>query len=1171
MLYNIETIPKEINFILPKDVSFYEKYQWIFMSYQHESIENFQLQQQEQENKLKQVQKEKVEQAQKILKSILKKQPKDIQEENQQNIEQQEEQMLKIPPQPFQQDENVNKNIQNIPLIEYYQENTFEKNNQQFSLKPHPILELSHIQGFTFKNSNFSAYGKTNIAYSSGSTLILQDLKTREQQYFFSSQKQEITCINSLYNQNLIIASDKNQISYWNVQTQQKVGFYYTGLNEITSQDAAFYKNDIYICLVGNDERQNIYKNQKIIIIKGDTVTCKVGSTVNITKVSFIDRKDIQKGIISIGKENVRFWNLKGSILQHSSVFLGEHARDSIFTDFVISEEKALVVNNKGNLYIIDVQQKELLGVFLIHQESIKSIGVYFDNDKNENFIITSANNGLLKVWKSDFAEILLEVKLDSQVEKIQTNNYIVCACLNGTIGVLNIEKKKIAYITRSHNEKILDMKYHSYAKKIISISEDYSIKIWDLLKLKSNNNIFFQQIYEFKCLDKQVCSLATFRNFQGFLCGFEGGNVRLFDLKNFSVLRDFDNHKDKILSLDISNQDKLFLSLDGQKLAFFNKEFECVKEILNKENYKFMQAQFDLLGEYFFILVQGGFQINFFSQNSYVLLFCINSNEEIQKIRFSFIKEDLFITTLNGKLKKYKIKNNKQVLLFREYQNNIFANNLSISENSSFIFILSNFNNRFLMKIYDYYFRGGLEPYFQAFNCGEQLQEIVFSNDELNLVFAFSNENKSLYCWKFLGQPILNRPAEEDEQNKIIEDKEEKLIFEPSIQINNKDNFIQQQNKQQNEHQINIQSTNDQKNKNVIYNNDIEQGKNQNQNKNNFQNNNIYINNNQIQQQQQQQQQQQLQQQQQYCNQINVSYQLQQNHLLQLQNQNQNQNQLLNLHQNQQFRNVQMLKQQENQKEEDLLLQSNNPGEIEGITLFQRKPGEIFQMNSTIGFSTSLKFPLSKFIWNKIYRYIITYLDHILTINDINSQKKIQKVLIFPQQINSIDISPNCKFYYLSFSNHTIIFDSISHKQIIQINTENASLLEISPCSNYLLVSQMLKNTINVYELASQKLISCSILEKSFVSFKWNNATLGSLEFAVLFLQKVQFWRLNSRMTLEFQEPEIKNKQQLGNFNCLLYLILDNQHLLFVGTSLVIYIQLNKNLQKQIGSYLNI
>lgn len=94
-------------------------------------------------------------------------------------------------------------------------------------------------------------------------------------------------------------------------------------------------------------------------------------SSFDIVKIGFIDRQDLSKGLVSVGKENIRFWWIKGKrediVLASHSTYLGEHARNNIFSDFVVAQTddkifKILVVANTGNLYILDSSTKEMIG-----------------------------------------------------------------------------------------------------------------------------------------------------------------------------------------------------------------------------------------------------------------------------------------------------------------------------------------------------------------------------------------------------------------------------------------------------------------------------------------------------------------------------------------------------------------------------------------------------------------------------------------------------------------------------------------------------------------------------------------------------------------------------------------------------------------------------------------
>lgn len=61
-------------------------------------------------------------------------------------------------------------------------------------------------------------------------------------------------------------------------------------------------------------------------------------------------------------------------------------------------------------------------------------------------------------------------------------DRYIVCGCLNGTLGILDKDKKTFNYLVRSHNDDIISMKYHKVCKKIVTISSDYTIRIWEIM-----------------------------------------------------------------------------------------------------------------------------------------------------------------------------------------------------------------------------------------------------------------------------------------------------------------------------------------------------------------------------------------------------------------------------------------------------------------------------------------------------------------------------------------------------------------------------------------------------------------------------------------------------------------------------------------------------------------
>lgn len=203
---------------------------------------------------------------------------------------------------------------------------------------------------------------------------------------------------------------------------------------------------------------------------------------------------------MTVGKENVRIWGIKNnhceSFFQIFSIYLGEHARETYFTDVCIScgeneaNRKILIVSNRGNLYICCANKKEIVGIFNIHAEPINCI--IFSQQLGLG--VTTCPSGKLKVWSKEFTQSILEITLESQVKQVDFNEKnLICGCSNGSIGILYLEKKKFSYLVRSHQEEIKQLVYHTNSKKILTISSDFTIKIWEIMQTENCGTIFFQ------------------------------------------------------------------------------------------------------------------------------------------------------------------------------------------------------------------------------------------------------------------------------------------------------------------------------------------------------------------------------------------------------------------------------------------------------------------------------------------------------------------------------------------------------------------------------------------------------------------------------------------------------------------------------------------------------
>lgn len=99
----------------------------------------------------------------------------------------------------------------------------------------------------------------------------------------------------------------------------------------------------------------------------------------------------------------------------------------------------------------------------------------------------------------------------------------------------MDIVQKSYSTITRSHVLPILQFSFEHIHKQIATVSEDKSIKLWDMEH--------FSQVYDFQSTTECPTSV-TCHPFQAELaCGFRTGSVRVFSLATTSLKHEMQEH----------------------------------------------------------------------------------------------------------------------------------------------------------------------------------------------------------------------------------------------------------------------------------------------------------------------------------------------------------------------------------------------------------------------------------------------------------------------------------------------------------------------------------------------------------------------------------------------------------------------------------------------------
>lgn len=422
---------------------------------------------------------------------------------------------------------------------------TIKFKSQQFTLEPNPILSLTHCQGFQSKARNLQFLDDSKIIYSCGNTICLMDINSKTQRFFIGGL-QTVKCLAVDNKLNIMASVDDSDVQckvyLWTLFPQRLDTSFNTGLKSINSCDIATRKENqrkvIYLVVSGRDQL-----NRNVIAVyditdfsyKEPYLFCKQISDFDIRCLKFINNRDASF-FVTCGKENIRFWKLKHKIITGSSLILGEHARNTLFNDFVVfnyneantTEElnayKLIFCSDQGNVYLVDYKEQELVGIFKLHDSPITTINV---NPANHYFI-SAGEDKIVRLWNMDITQMLLEVKLDSHVTQILINqqDQVVVGCINGTIGELKLDERKIDALVRSHTDSIIMMDYHPLTKNLVTISRDLTIKIWEI------RMGYFVLKFEFRCIDEQVTFVRCLRKRESFICGFESGSLRVFDIQ---------------------------------------------------------------------------------------------------------------------------------------------------------------------------------------------------------------------------------------------------------------------------------------------------------------------------------------------------------------------------------------------------------------------------------------------------------------------------------------------------------------------------------------------------------------------------------------------------------------------------------------------------------------
>jgi WD40 repeat protein len=262
-------------------------------------------------------------------------------------------------------------------------------------------------------------------------------------------------------------------------------------------------------------------------------------SDFHISKLMF--SPFFEDGLVSCGRENIRFWRMKKGHLPGRPVQLNEFSRGYLFTDLayanappVGSEQSSIlepcvfVASSLGLLLRVDCRLEQVVCAYQLHHGPIKSLAI------NTSFAVTGGDDCRMRIWPLHFTDFLMEAQHEAPVTHTttsQNNRYLTVGTSSGTLGVLDVLDHRYWTVLRSHVGSVTCLSSRlPVGEEFMTLGGgDQTIRLWDLVS--------GQQKFEFDSpQDTPLC--GAYHPFAHLLaCGFTSGVLRIFDVQTTSTL----------------------------------------------------------------------------------------------------------------------------------------------------------------------------------------------------------------------------------------------------------------------------------------------------------------------------------------------------------------------------------------------------------------------------------------------------------------------------------------------------------------------------------------------------------------------------------------------------------------------------------------------------------
>ncbi|OQR87720.1 WD repeat-containing protein 90 [Achlya hypogyna] len=427
---------------------------------------------------------------------------------------------------------------------------------------PERVLTLDRVIGLSRHCGAVWCQHTKSFVYASDATIVVAERVGSDQLHesFLFGHSAPVALVTFVPATGLLVSVEDGpspSVRFWSVSKLAQVGWLRGHPNGVSA--LAVSRSGSLLCLVGKDAH---HRTQLLVYDVSSRapsfpVVAKQTSDFAISRIYFSTYEP--ERLVSCGRENIRFWRLKGGHLPGCPVVLHEYARDNTFTavafDPVAAHGRPLyVASTQGTLFVLDYDSMVLTCVYKLHDGAIASLAV------NAGFCVTGSRDGLLRVWPLDFSDFYLEARHDHSVESVDLSGdgmQVLAVCANGTIGVLDVPSQQYAIVLRSHTAEITALALSPSNSTVVSVGKDHSIRVWDVAT--------GLQTYEFKTEVSVGTCIAHHPTADKIAVGFASGVVRLLDIPTMTILETYQQHTGAVLDVHFGLQSAYSSGADRQ------------------------------------------------------------------------------------------------------------------------------------------------------------------------------------------------------------------------------------------------------------------------------------------------------------------------------------------------------------------------------------------------------------------------------------------------------------------------------------------------------------------------------------------------------------------------------------------------------------------------------